>query len=92
MKIIIAGITCSMGCMYAETAACACSCRGATHGSMVEKPVLVPVKCSPAAEARCKEGNESGACKCACGGINHGVYQTIPDFASVKISHYAEGS
>lgn len=48
------------------------------HGLFVEKPE--PAKCSPAAEKRCKEGNESGACECACGGANHGIYKHLPDF------------
>jgi hypothetical protein len=50
---------------------------------------FVAIKCSPAAEKRCKEGNETGACECACGGVNHGVYQHIPHFEEVKITYYA---
>lgn len=89
MKITIQGSTCSLGCMYAETSACQCKCGRATHGVLAPKKEYVSVKCSPAAEKRCKEGNEDGSCKCACGGVNHGIYQFIPDFASVKITHYA---
>lgn len=88
MKITMLGAQCSMGCMYAETTACQCSCKGATHGIMAQKH-FVAVKCSPAAEKRCKEGNETGACECACGGVNHGIYQTIPNFEEVKITYYA---
>lgn len=86
-EIKIAG--CSIACLYAETDKCQCSCNGATHGACVKKAKPVAVKCSPAAEKRCKEGNESGECKCACGGINHGIYKHIPDFEStVKITHF----
>lgn len=89
MKIVISGTQCSMGCAYAETKACQCSCKGVTHGAFVEKPKLVAIKCSPAAEKRCKEGNETGECACACGGINHGVYKHISNFEDIKITHYA---
>jgi hypothetical protein len=90
MKIVIEGIACSMGCVYAEgpVSLCECSCGGKTHGQFSENTVRA-VRCSPAAERRCKEGNETGACQCACNGTNHGIYQLIPDFASVKITHYA---
>jgi hypothetical protein len=79
-----------MGCMYAEgpISLCQCSCKGETHGAVAQKHIHA-VKCSPAAEKRCKEGNESGACQCACGGINHGLYETIEDFSTVKITQYA---
>ena len=91
MKISIAGTTCSMGCAYAEgpISFCLCSCEGRGHGYFSQQH-LHAAKCSPAAEKRCKEGNEDGSCKCACGGTNHGVYQEIPQFETIRISHYAE--
>lgn len=89
MKITFLGTKCSLACMMAETDACVCKCGRASHGILVEKPVLVAAKCSPAAEKRCKEGNESGACKCACDGANHGVYKHIENFGEVKITMYA---
>ena len=83
---------CSLACAYAEcdVSTCQCKCNGTMHGmSAPKKPELVAIKCSPAAEKRCKEGNKSGVCKCACGGINHGIYQHITDFEStVRITHY----
>lgn len=87
MKISIQGSQCSLGCMYAETAVCQCKCNRGTHGILVENR-YVPVKCSPSAEQRCKEGNESGSCKCACGGMNHGIYTHIENFDDIKITTY----
>lgn len=76
---------CSLVCSYATGSAegCQCQCKGSMHGALADKPAEPQViKCSPAAEKRCKEGNEDGACQCACGGINHGIYQHIADFES----------
>lgn len=89
MKITISGTSCSMGCMYAEgpVSLCHCSCKGVTHG-IISQAHLRAVKCSPAAEKRCKEGNETGACECACGGVNHGVYKGIENFDSIVIREY----
>lgn len=79
---------CSMGCLYATGPIdkCLCPCGGASHGLMAEHQHPVAVKCSPAAEKRCKSGEEGGECKCACGGMNHGLYQGIGE---LKITEYA---
>lgn len=79
-----------MGCAHAESpiGTCLCACDGAKHGHFSNKPPELAVKCSPAAEKRCKEGNEDGECHCACGGINHGLYKHIANFDSIKINHY----
>lgn len=87
MKITVLGANCSMGCMYAETTACICKCNRESHGILTQNR-YIPIKCSPAAEKRCKEGNESGACQCACAGMNHGIYQHIPNFEEIKITSY----
>lgn len=87
MKITIRGTNCSMGCMYAETDACQCKCNRAMHGILAENR-YIPAKCSPAAEKRCKEGNESGGCECACEGMNHGIYKHIENFDQIKITTY----
>lgn len=75
-----------MGCMYAEGSIekCQCACKGSMHALMV--PHLKAAKCSPAAEARCKAGQEDGECQCGCKGVNHGLYRGIENFETVRIS------
>jgi hypothetical protein len=74
-----------MGCMYATgpLSKCLCTCKGAMHALMTNRPQ--PVKCSPAAEIRCKSGEEGGECQCACKGVNHGLYRGIESFEAVRI-------
>ncbi len=84
---------CTLPCAYAlsDTGLCTCPCGGKYHGLLSNRPQIVPLKkCSPAAEKRCKAGNEDGSCACACGGDNHGIYKHIADFENtVRVSHYA---
>lgn len=88
MKITIQGSQCSMGCMYAETDICKCKCNRATHGILAVDR-YIPIKCSPAAEKRCKEGNgKEEDCVCSCGGVNHGIYKHIENFEVIKITSY----
>lgn len=70
-----------MGCLYAygPIDTCHCTCAGETHGLM-GATIVVPVKCSPAAEIRCKSGVEGGVCDCACAGQNHALYAGIEDY------------
>lgn len=77
---------CSMGCLYATGPIdeCHCTCKGETHGLMSGK-LISPARCTPSAEARCKEGTEGTECRCACKGVNHALYAGISDY---KISHF----
>lgn len=77
---------CSIGCMFAEgaIAECQCQCAGVTHGLLANRPVSA--KCTPAAEMRCKSGEEKGECKCACEGINHALYRNIAEFEHIHIT------
>lgn len=70
-----------MGCLYAigPIDKCLCSCDGDKHGLLSGK-ITLPAKCSPAAEIRCKSGQEGGECHCACGGQNHAIYAGIENY------------
>lgn len=92
MKITITGVDCTMGCLYAESpiSLCLCRCGGKVHGQLAANRIEA-VKCSPAAETRCKAGEEDGPCACACNGINHGLYRN-KEIEGLKISHYTDRS
>lgn len=77
---------CSMGCLYATGPIdeCLCKCAGEKHGWMSGK-LIVPVKCTPQAETRCKSGLEGSFCLCACKGANHAIYAGIKNY---KITHF----